>query len=30
VIARQNARTAAMSVDMLDIKPGQGAGQEGA
>jgi NADH-quinone oxidoreductase subunit J len=30
VIAAQNARTAAMSVDMLDIKPGQGAGQEGA
>jgi NADH-quinone oxidoreductase subunit J len=30
VIASQNARTAAMSVDMLDIKPGQGAGQEGA
>jgi NADH-quinone oxidoreductase subunit J len=29
-IAAQNARTAAMSVDMLDIKPGQGAGQEGA
>jgi NADH-quinone oxidoreductase subunit J len=30
VIAAQNARTAAMSVDMLDIKPGQGAGQEDA
>ena len=25
VIAVQNARTAAMAVDMVDIKPGQGA-----
>ena len=25
VIAVQNARTAAMAVDMIDIKPGQGA-----
>jgi len=24
-IAAQNARTAAMAVDMLDIKPGEGA-----
>ena len=30
VISVQNARTAAMSVDMIDIKPGQGAEQEGA
>ncbi len=28
-IAAQNARTAAMSVDMVDVKPGQGSGQEG-
>ena len=25
VIAQQNARTAAMAVDMIDIKPGEGA-----
>jgi len=30
VISVQNARTAAMAVDMVDIKPGQGAQQEGA
>jgi NADH-quinone oxidoreductase subunit J len=30
VIADQNARTAAMAVEMLDIKPGQAAGREGA
>jgi NADH-quinone oxidoreductase subunit J len=30
VIAVQNARTAAMAVEMLDIKPGQGANGEGA
>jgi NADH-quinone oxidoreductase subunit J len=30
VIAVQNARTAAMAVEMLDIKPGQGANEEGA
>jgi NADH-quinone oxidoreductase subunit J len=30
VIAVQNARTAAMAVDMVDIQPGQGAQQEGA
>jgi NADH-quinone oxidoreductase subunit J len=30
VIAQQNARTAAMAVDMVDIQPGQGAQQEGA
>jgi NADH-quinone oxidoreductase subunit J len=30
VIAVQNARTAAMAVDMIEIKPGQGAQQEGA
>ena len=30
VIAVQNARTAAMAVDMVDIPPGQGAQQEGA
>jgi NADH-quinone oxidoreductase subunit J len=30
VIAVQNARTAATAVDMVDIKPGQGAQQEGA
>jgi len=29
VIAVQNARTAAMAVDMVEIKPGQGAQQEG-
>jgi NADH-quinone oxidoreductase subunit J len=29
-IAVQNARTAAMAVDMVDIRPGQGARQEGA
>ena len=29
-IAVQNARTAAMAVDMVDIRPGQGAQQEGA
>jgi NADH-quinone oxidoreductase subunit J len=30
IIAVQNARTAATAVDMVDIKPGQGAQQEGA
>jgi len=30
VIAQQNARTAAMAVDMVDIQPGQGAQREGA
>ena len=30
VISVQNARTAAMAVDMVDIQPGQGAQQEGA
>jgi hypothetical protein len=30
VIAVQNARTAAMAVEMIDIRPGQGAQQEGA
>jgi hypothetical protein len=25
VISEQNARTAAMAVDMVDIKPGEGA-----
>jgi NADH-quinone oxidoreductase subunit J len=30
VVAVQNARTAAMAVDMVDIRPGQGAQQEGA
>ena len=29
VIAVQNARTAAMAVEMVDIRPGQGAQQEG-
>jgi len=29
VIAAQNARTAAMAVEMVDIQPGQGAQQEG-
>jgi NADH-quinone oxidoreductase subunit J len=30
VIAVQNAHTAAMAVDMVDIQPGQAAQQEGA
>ena len=30
VISVQNARTAAMAVEMVEIKPGQGAPQEGA
>src|SRR6185312_9220390 len=30
VISVQNARTAAMAVEMVDIRPGQGAQQEGA
>jgi NADH-quinone oxidoreductase subunit J len=30
VVSVQNARTAAMAVDMIDLKPGQGAQREGA